>query len=359
MGTRLLATTAALSLLFTGTAVADDQQVDRRIVQEGLDQITSTAAQGAQLRVTVGRERFTARSGTAELGSDRPVPLNGRFRAGSITKTFTSTVVLQLVGEGEIALDAPVERYLPGLVDQRITVRHLLQMTSGLFNYTNALGLSPEEFESIRFKRWTPQELVAISTSRPMQAEPGTKFEYNNTNYVILGLLVEKVTGRTWEREVEQRVLKPLRLNDTTLPRNDTEIHGPHARSYSLVNGKTVDTTHWNPSVFWGAGDIISTTADLGTFFAALFNGKLLKPAQQAELTRTTAVSPGYGLGLFVDKLPCGATVLGHTGSVPGFASYAYTSIDLKRHAEFSATASTGTGDPTPGYFQVLDEIFC
>ncbi|ANZ38009.1 serine hydrolase [Lentzea guizhouensis] len=359
MGTRLLATTAALSLLFTGTAVADEQQVDRRIVQEGLDQITATAAQGVQLRVTAGRERFTARSGTAELDRTRPVPVNGRFRAGSITKTFTSTVVLQLAGEGEVELDAPVERYLPGLVDSRITVRQLLQMTSGLFNHTDALGFSPQEFEPIRYRQWSPQELVAISTSRPLQAEPGTKYEYNNTNYVLLALLVEAVTGRSWERSVEQRILRPLRLDDTTLPRGNTGIHGPHAHSYGLVDGRTVDTTRWNPSVFWGAGDIISTTADLDTFFAALLGGDLLKPAQQAELTRTTAVSPGYGLGLFVDTLPCGATILGHPGSVPGFASYAYTSADLQRRAEFSATASTGTGDPTPGYFQVLTEIFC
>src|SRR5689334_7730798 len=136
METRLLATTAAFSLIFTGTAVADDQQIDRGIIQQGLDQITSTTAQGAQLRVTEGRHSFTARSGTAELDSTRPVPLNGRFRAGSVTKTFTTTVALQLVGEGKIELDAPVDRYLPGLVDGRITVRHLMQHTSGLFNYT-------------------------------------------------------------------------------------------------------------------------------------------------------------------------------------------------------------------------------
>ncbi|WP_112268921.1 serine hydrolase domain-containing protein [Lentzea terrae] len=359
MGTRLLATVAAFSLLFTGTAVADDQQIDRKIVQQGLDQITSTAAQGAQVRVTEGRRSFTARSGTAELGSNRPVPLNGRFRAGSITKTFTATVVLQLAGEGKVELDAPVTRYLPGLVDQRITVRHLLQHTSGLYNYTDSIEFDPQSFEPIRFKQWKPAELIAISTSRPMQFEPGTKWEYNNTGFVILGQLIEKVTRQSYERAVQQRVLKPLHLNGTVLPGDNPNIHGPHARSYGLVNGKPIDTTRWNPSVFWAAGDLISTTEDLDTFYAALLSGELLEPAQQAELLKTTAVSPEYGLGLFIQKAPCGATIIGHTGSVPGYGTYAFFSPDLKRRAELSATAGLGTGDPTSGYFGILNEVFC
>ncbi|MEV6718637.1 serine hydrolase domain-containing protein [Lentzea sp. NPDC051208] len=360
MGTRLLATLAAFSLLFTGTAVADDTQVDRRIVQEGLDELVATGvAQGTQLRVTDGRNRFTARSGTAEMNHPRPVPLNGRFRAGSITKSFTSTVTLQLAGEGKVSLDAPVDRYLPGLIDERITVRQLLQMTAGLFNYTNALRFDPQGFEEIRFRQWRPEELVAISTSKPPQFEPGTKWEYNNTNYVILGMLIEKVTGREYEQVVAQRVLKPLRLHETTFPGDDPEIRGPHAHSYGIVNGQPVDTTRWNPSVFWAVGDVITTTRDLDTFYTALLTGKLLKPAQQAELTKTTPVSTDYGLGVFVEKAPCGTTIIGHPGGVPGFASYAYSTPDLKRRAEMSVSAGVGTGDPTNAYDKLINEIFC
>ncbi|MFS8096300.1 beta-lactamase family protein [Lentzea alba] len=360
MGTRLLATAAVFSLLFTGTAVADAQgSVDRRIVQEGLDEITRTAAQGAQARVADGRERFAVRSGTAELDNPRPVPITGRFRAGSVTKSFTSTVVLQLAGEGKVDLDAPVDRYLPGLIDRRITVRHLLQMTGGLYNYTNALRFDPEGFEEIRYRHWEPAELVALSTSRPLQFEPGTRWEYNNTNYVVLGLLIEKVTGGKYEKAVAQRVLKPLHLNDTTLPGDDLNIHGPHAHSYAMVQGRAIDTTRWNPSIFWAAGDIISTTRDLDTYFAALLGGKLLRPAQQAELTKTTSVSTQYGLGLFVEKAPCGTTIVGHPGSVPGALTYAYQTPDLKRRVQFSATAGLGTGDPLPAYQRVINEIFC
>ncbi|PWK80856.1 beta-lactamase [Lentzea atacamensis] len=201
--------------------------------------------------LTGNSRRFHARSGTAEPDG-RPVPLNGRFRAGSIAKTFTATVVLQLAGEGAVSLDAPVDRYLPGLVDQRITVRQLLQMTSGLYNYTDSIRFDPQGFEPIRFRSWAPAELVAIPTGKPLQAEPGTKYEHNNTNYVVLGLLIGKTTGRARERSVEQRILKPLHLNETTLPGNSAEIRGPHAHSYGLVDGKTVDTTRWNPSIFSG-----------------------------------------------------------------------------------------------------------
>jgi D-alanyl-D-alanine carboxypeptidase len=360
MGTRLLATVAAFSLLFTGTAVADDTGVDRGIVQEGLDELVATGvAQGTQARVTDGRNRFTARSGTAERNNPRPVPLNGRFRAGSITKSFTSTVTLQLAGEGKVSLDAPVDRYLPGLVDNRITVRQLLQMTGGLFNYTNVLAFDPQGFEAIRFKQWKPEELVAISTSKPLDFEPGTKWNYSNTNYVVLGLLIEKVTGRSYEQAVAQRVLKPLHLNETTFPGNDTEIRGPHAHSYGIVNGQPVDTTRWNPSVFWAAGDVITTTKDLDTFYGALLGGKLLKPAQQAELTKTTAVSTDYGLGVFVEKAPCGTTIIGHPGGVPGFASYAYSTPDFQRRAELSISSGVGTGDPTNAYNKLINEIFC
>ncbi|KJK49717.1 beta-lactamase [Lentzea aerocolonigenes] len=364
MGIRLLATLAATSLLFTGvvfsgTAVADDQQIDRKVIQQGLDQITATAAQGVQLRVTEGRHSFTARSGSAELGNERPVPVNGRFRAGSITKSFTSAVVLQLAGEGKVELDAPVVRYLPGLVDSRITVRQLMQHTSGLFNYTNAIGFSPQDFEPIRYEHWTPEEIIAISTSKPLQFEPGTKWEYNNTGFVILGRLIEKITKQSYERTVQQRVLRPLHLGDTTFPGDDPNIHGPHAHSYGLVNGKATDTTRFNPSVFWAVGDVVTTPRDLDTFYTALIGGKLLKPAQQAELVKTTPVSPQYGLGLFIQPTPCGTTVLGHTGSVPGYGSYAFYSPDLERRAELSATAGLGTGDPTAGYHAILNEVFC
>ncbi|WP_439661482.1 serine hydrolase domain-containing protein [Lentzea sp. HUAS TT2] len=363
MGIRLAATVTAASLLAlttAGVASADAQSTDREVIQQALDQITqSGAALGVQARVTDGRQRFTAASGTAELNTTRPVPENGRFRVGSITKTFVSTVTLQLAGEGKIDLDAPVVRYLPGLIDSRITVRQVLQHTSGLFNYTNALPLSPDEFEKIRYKSWTPQELLALSTSKPLDFEPGTRWSYSNTNYVVVGLLVEKITGKPYEKAVEQRILKPLHLKDTEVPGDKAGISGPHARAYWTVAGRPAEITRLNPSVAWAAGEMISTTRDLDTFVTALSSGRLLKPAQQQEIGKTTAVSPEYGLGLQVETLPCGTKVWGHSGGIPGYSSQMLTTPDTKKRFEFNATSGPTEGNPGDAFNKILTEVFC
>lgn len=367
MGIRLVATVTAASLLAlttAGVATADtssvDSSVDRKVVQQALDQITqSGGALGVQARVTDGRQRFTARSGKAELNSNQPVPLDGRFRVGSITKTFVSTVMLQLAGEGKVDLDAPVVRYLPGLIDGRITVRQVLQHTSGLYNYTNALPLNPDEFEQIRYKHWSPQELLALSTSKPLDFDPGTKWNYSNTNYVVAGLLVEKLTGKPYEKAVEQRILKPLHLNETEVPGDNPNIKGPHAHGYWTVNGKPSDITRLNPSVAWAAGEMISTTRDLDTFVTALAAGKLLKPAQQQEISKTTAVSPNYGLGLSVETLPCGTKVWGHGGGIPGYSSQLLTTPDTKKRFELSATSAPVDGNPGDAFDKLLTEVFC
>ncbi|RSM74488.1 serine hydrolase [Amycolatopsis sp. WAC 01375] len=357
--TRLVAALTVAGLIATtGTALADTS-ADRAVVQEALDQITVNGALGVQARVTDGVQRFTARSGKAELGSNRPVPENGRFRVGSITKTFVSTVLLQIAGEGKLDLDAPVVRYLPGRIDGRITVRQVLQHTSGLYNYTSALPLDPDEFEQIRYKHWAPEQLLKIATDKPLDFDPGTRWSYSNTNYVVAGLLVEKLTGKPYGKAVEQRILKPLHLDGTEVPGDNVEIKGPHAHGYVTVAGKPNDVTRINPSVAWAAGEIISTTRDLDTFVVALASGKLLKPAQQRELSKTTTVSPEYGLGLQVQTLPCGSKVWGHGGGIPGYSSQLLTTPDTKKRLELSATSAPTGGDPNPALLKLLDEVFC
>lgn len=360
MRIRLVAALIAAGLIATtGTALADTS-ADRKVVQEALDQITASGgALGVQARVTDGLQRFTARSGKAELGSSRPVPENGRFRVGSITKTFVSTVLLQLSGEGKVALDTPVVRYLPGLIDSRITVRQVLQHTSGLYNYTAALPLSPDEFEQIRYKHWKPQELLKVSTDRPLDFDPGTRWNYSNTNYVVAGLLAEKLTGRPYAKAVEQRILKPLRLDDTEVPGDNVDIRGPHAHGYVTVAGKPNDITRINPSVAWAAGEVISTTRDLDTFGVALASGKLLKPTQQQEISKTTTVSPDYGLGLQVQTLPCGSKVWGHSGGIPGYSSQLLTTPDTTKRLELSVTSAPTGGDPNEAFRRLLTEVFC
>jgi D-alanyl-D-alanine carboxypeptidase len=357
MGIKTIAALTAACLLVTGgTALAS---TDRKIVQEGLDDWIRAGTLGTQIRVTSGKEQFTARSGVSELNTAKPVPLNGKFRAGSITKTFASTVVLQLAGEGEVVLDAPVERYLPGLVDSRITVRDLLQHTSGLYNFTRTVQLEPDVFEPIRYRHWKPAEIIQIATSRPLDFEPGTRFSYSNTNYVVVGLLIEKLTGRSFEHEVRQRILAPLRLVDTDLPTSDVNIRGPHAHGYWRYNGEPSDITRFNPSVAWVAGHVVSTTKDLDTFVNALIDGELLKPAQQRDLLKTTAISPNYGLGLEVETLSCGTTVVGHGGGTPGYLSFMATSTDTRKRMTLSATTGPDQGNPGEGFDKIMNAVFC
>ena len=353
---KLVAALTAAVLLSTAGVASAAPAVRQEAVQQIIDELTRTGgALGIQARID-GHD--TVRSGIAEYGSRKPVPHNGTFRIASVTKTFVSTVVLQLAGEGRLGLDEPVSRHLPGLVDGRITVRQLLQHTSGLFDYTEALPLDPAGFPSIRFRTWEPRELVAISTSRPLGFPPGTRHSYSNTGYVVLGLLIEKVTGRPYQQAVEQRILKPLRLKDTVLPRNSVEVPGPHAHGYYAdANGKPVDVTRLNPSWGGAAGEMISTTRDLDTFLRALLDGKLLKPAQQQELTRTTEASPDYGLGISVTKLPCGTTVYGHDGSIHGYGSLMLGTSD--KRLELSVTEAANGGDPGDGYLRLVEKVFC
>lgn len=371
MGKRGIALAAAVGLAVVGiggTAVAEPaaeqagqaDRVDRQVVQRAVDDMARTGAQGVQVRVTDGRREFTARGGTAQLDSPRPVPTDGRFRIGSITKTFVSTVVLQLVGEGEVDLDAPVQRYLPGLLPHgdRITVRNLLQHTSGLYDYTDALPLDPDGLLTIRYKTWTPAELVALSTARPLDFEPGSEWRYSNTNYVVAGMLVEEVTGRPYGEAVAQRVLRPLGLRSTFVPGARADIPGPHAHGYIRAGGQVVDITELNPSVAYSAGEMISTTADLDRFADALLDGRLLRPAQQEQLTTTPPITNGYGLGIESDQLSCGVTVWGHGGGIPGYSSIVLSTADTKTRLTMSVTSPPDPGSIT-GYAELLNEVFC
>ncbi|MFD9733851.1 serine hydrolase domain-containing protein [Umezawaea sp. NPDC059074] len=340
-----------------GTAAATPDRIDRQVVQRAIDKLSRNGAAGVQVRITDGRRTFTARAGTAEWGTTRPVPLDGRFRAGSVTKVFVATVVLQLVGERRVDLDAPVERYLPGLLPDggRVTVRMLLQQTSGLHDYADDV---PDDFEAIRFKHWTPREVLALATAKPLDFPPGTAWKYSNTNYVVAGLLIEKVTGEPYARAVEQRITTPLRLRDTSVPGDRTGIPGPHAHGYRRIGDRVVDITRLNASVGQAAGEMISTTADLDRFLKAVARGELLTPAQAAEMTTFTAVSPGYGLGLEHEVLPCGAEVIGHSGIIPGFSTLMIGSADGRTRltASFTTSPDGGSGD---GAQDLVAEVFC
>ncbi|MGW4063987.1 serine hydrolase domain-containing protein [Amycolatopsis sp. NPDC004747] len=297
-------------------------------VQAKLDVLTAQdGVPGAAAVVQDGRRTQVTRSGVGDVATGKPFPRNGSFRAGSVTKTFVATVVLQLVAEGRVRLDAPVSRYLPGLLpDERITVRQLLQHTSGLYNYTDDLDRSDPE--ALRHRGAEPAELVAMALKHPALFPPGTRWSYSNTNYIVAGMLVERVTGHSLDTEITRRITRPVGLRDTYLPRRgDEKLPSPHAVGYLPVNGKLVDFSDFDATIAWAAGGLVSTPADLDRFYGALLGGRLLRPAELAEMRRTVPADlgipgAGYGLGLGSVPLSCGV-VWGHEGGIIGFTNFA------------------------------------
>nr|WP_123678740.1 serine hydrolase domain-containing protein [Couchioplanes caeruleus] len=263
-------------------------------------------------------------AGVAELGKRRKPPVDGRVRIGSNTKTFVAVVVLQLVDEGKIKLDDSVETYLPGLLrgdgidGRQITVRQMLQHTSGLPDYSHHI----RDYRSTYFE---PRDLLDVALAH--KAGP-TQWRYSNTNYVVAGLLVQKVTGRPIAEEITRRIIKPLKLRDTYFPaQGDKTIQGRHPHGYQADEAGTPrDVTEMDPSVAWTAGQMIASPSDLNRFFAALLSGKLLAPAQMEQMRTTVpAIQPGlpagsrYGLGLLSKPLPCGGIYWGHGGDIDGY----------------------------------------
>ncbi|MFD1544981.1 serine hydrolase domain-containing protein, partial [Nonomuraea guangzhouensis] len=209
-------------------AALDTAGQDRPELQKAIEEVVDSGFVGVSLRVHEERGEWAGSAGAAELGGAAKPPTNGHIRIGSNTKTFTATLVLQLVAEGKIDLDTPAARYLPELgLDERITVRMLLQHTSGVFNYTGevfddgtiVLGIpipystTGGEWLDNRFTTYRPQELVELALSKPARFEPGTGWSYSNTNYVLARLLIEKVTGRSLAEEMRRLILEPLGLS--------------------------------------------------------------------------------------------------------------------------------------------------
>lgn len=361
----------------SGPAASAGDELDRaaqRFVDAGL--------LGAQLRVDDESGTRTATAGRRTLHGARAVPDDGRFRAGSVTKTVTATVVLQLVDEGRIGLDDPVAGVLPRFdLDPRITVRMLLQQTSGLFSYSGDLDADGDLVPGIagtldqmmagRFRSYEPDELVRYALDRPARFEPGTAWSYSNTNYTLARLVIEAVTGRPFADEVQSRILRPLGMRDTIVPGDRTGIPGPHARAYyRFPDGTVEDVTRMNLSGLAGAGDLISTTADLDRFLSALLSGELLSPALLEEMRTPFPGSGGashgeYGLGLFVlDLGPGCGVVVQHGGSVPGYATLMYSTPDGGTTLTGSVTyVSDGTESRAGAYFAALNatvrETFC
>jgi D-alanyl-D-alanine carboxypeptidase len=301
-----------------------------------LRQVVAGGAPGAIALVNDGHTIRLQAAGVADRHSGRALRATDRFRAGSMTKPFVSTVALQLVGEGRLSLSDTVERWLPGALPygDHVTLRQLLSHTSGVPD--NQEPVEAEWLKGNMTHSWAPRTLVAFVAAKPQDFASGTSWAYSNTNYMLAGLIIERVTGHRLADELGHRILGPLHLRDTSFPVNASVIAGSHANGAALVQGKVRDVTVLNPSGTWGAGNIVSTATDIAHFWRALLGGRLLAPAQLAAMKTTVPLIEGstvrYGLGIFRWPSACGP-LWGHGGDIAGYSNRFQNTEDGKRQS--------------------------
>ena len=337
------ACTVALLALLAGGCGDDDESKEpsREDVQAALEKAVDAGAPGIAVeirRAKGGREFLTA--GAASLTPRRRIRPDDRFRIASVTKSFTAAIVMELVEKGRLSLDGTVEKVTPGLIGagDRVTIAQLLQHTSGLPDY-----VKEERFieQAAAGKRMSPRQALDFVAKRRLEFKPGTKYAYSDTDNIVLGMIIEKVTGNSFERELRSRVLKPLQLDKTTLA-TKPGMPRPHVNGYQYdpqggPSGKPVDVTDLplDPNGAWASGALISTPRDVTSFFGGLLSGKLVDREQLEKMMDTvpgkgSPPGPGKnyaGLGIFGYELSCGE-VWGHTGSFPGYRAFGAASPD-------------------------------
>ncbi|GAA4914629.1 D-alanyl-D-alanine carboxypeptidase [Stackebrandtia albiflava] len=348
------------ALVLPGVASADpaatpsDSALDPALLERTMDALVDVGVPSVVAEARDGDETWAGAAGDRDpwTGIDtRPTDL---VRIGSVTKTMVSTVVLQLVEEGKLELTDTVQELLPGTVPytEPITVTQLLNHTSGIPDYflkvyPSLLEGSYEDIQTERWRYYTPQRLVSKATADPLYFTPGSQFSYSNTNYYLAGMIIEELTGTSWERQVKTRVFAPAGMSDTQLPQYSPFILGPHPRAY-FVSGvedpERYDTTEFAPNQLWAAGVAVSDMADVNRLFAALSDGTLLSPESLATMRDLSPQSEGsYGLGL--QAIPVGGCdpipediAYGHTGGTFGYSTMSFHSPDGDRQFSFTMT---------------------
>ncbi|MCX5214549.1 beta-lactamase family protein [Kitasatospora sp. NBC_00240] len=368
-----LASSALTGALTSPAAATPATHTRPDVLQQRLDELVGSA--GVPGALAAERDRYghtrTYTAGVGDLATGSKMPDDGQVRIGSNTKAFTAVVVLQLVGEHRLALDDTIGEHLHSLAFSdgtdagAVTVGQLLQQTSGLPNYSKYLG------DDVR--TYQPLELVDLALQHKEDFRPG-KWGYSNTNYVLAGLIVEEVTGRSIAAEIDQRVIKRLGLRHTYFPApGDATIRGPHPHGYiqespaaPLTPGAPLtDVTGTDPSWAWAAGQLVSTNSDLNTFYTALLKGGLLKKAQ-LDAMRTTVPTTGgtfpagtrYGLGLVSTPLSCGGVHWGHGGSFPGYETRGGVTED-GRAVDIAVTVQPNDGAAMQKVEAAVDAALC
>ena len=352
-------------------------------------QLVNDGAPGVIVRVNDGQGPTIQIAHQASWSvQDHVLTPEDQFRMGSNTKTMVAALVMQLVAAHTVSLDDSVQKWLPGMIPNgsAITVQMLLNHTSGLFNYLNDPRIL-KVFTGEDTRTWTPQQLIAVAVSHPPLFAPGAEYSYSNTNYVALGLILEKATGQSLADLIQDRIAKPLGLTGTYLapyapdPSNtklangyepDAAILAPLLPSYAPAGtafvgparGDYVNTTWENDSGDWAAGGIVSTADDWAKFQSALVSGKLFPEAQVKEMETTVSEGAGipsrYGLGIEHKVTPCG-TVWGHDGQAAGYSTWSYTNDTGTRTMSLFVPTIFGLAEPKTSVDSqtLLDDAVC
>ncbi|OPH48443.1 D-alanyl-D-alanine carboxypeptidase [Paenibacillus ferrarius] len=341
-------------------------QQDHNSVKQAMRDTLQLGFPGILAKTSEGGKKWGYATGVANLSTKKPMETDYRFRIGSVTKTFTATVVLQLAGENRLNLDDSIEKWLPGVIQgngyngNQITIRQILNHTSGIAEYSRSKDVNFMDTK----KSFTAEELVKLGISLPPDFVPGKGWSYSNTGYVLLGILIEKVTGNSYAEEIENRIIEPLELLDTFLPGNSSVIPGTkHARGYSQPDeaSEIKDVTYYNPSAGSSAGDMISDADDLNKFFSSLLGGKLLKEEQLKQMLTTVPVGrsgiEGYGLGISEIKLSNGVSIWGHTGGILGFSTIAGGTLGGNHTLVVSLNSLGRDNSPNPFKSILLSEF--
>lgn len=337
----------ALAVLMNtaGSAVASVQPLDEtgggksgKALQAVLDEAVRQGAPGALAQSRTPHRVLNLSSGVADLTTRRPPRAYMKFRAGSITKIFVATVILQLVAERRLRLSDTVDQVIPGVVEgngyqgDKITMRMLLNHTSGIADYTDNPRIEEIAVTDPRHD-FTLRELAEAGLEYPPDFPPGTSWRYSDTNYVLLGMVIQRVTRRTYVQQINKRLIRPLRLRGAYFPGTNPRIRGPHLHGYTPVAddpAELKDTTDVNTTFARATGDLISTVGDLNRFDAALLGGRLLPGRLLRAMLRPVPGSqpyPGsdmfrYGLGAVIATPPCGVKAYGNGGTLDGWETW-------------------------------------
>jgi D-alanyl-D-alanine carboxypeptidase len=325
-----VAVLAALTLVAPAHGAAPKRANLTNIARE----LVKAGSPGAIVYVRTPTATRVGVAGFADRDAHVSMRAADRYRIASVSKAFVSVLILQLEAEGKLDIDDAVAKYLPGVVPNgsAITLRELMNHTSGLFNYTEDAAFVDDPVTSFS-RAWTPSELLALAFAHPPNFAPGTNWSYSNTNYIVLGLVVEAVTGKPLGQDLQERIFTPLNLTSTSFPLT-IQLAPDFVHGYVKLEGTPlIDITPGlNPTWGWAAGGIVSTASDVTTFYRALFTGKLLAATQLDEMETPTQAAGTYGLGVFNVFLACGRAFT-HEGDFVGWQNIASSTANGKRQA--------------------------